>query len=69
MAANNYILGEEEIRMAANNLPAYILGEDDIKLEEVKLEVDACLDFLPIDHRWEMMPVDKLEDNNKETDK
>ena len=61
MAANNYILGEEEIRMAASNLPAYILGEDDIKLENVKLEVDSCLDFLSIDQRWELLPIDKLD--------
>ena len=70
MAANINILGEEEFRMATSNLPAYILGEDEIKLEDVKLELDdACLDFLPIDQRWELLPIDKLEENNKDTNK
>ena len=70
MAENNNILGEESFTRATTNLPAYILGEDEIKLEDVKLELDdACLDFLPIGQRWELLPIDKLEENNKETNK
>ena len=70
MAENNNILGEESFTRATTNLPAYILGEDEIKLEDVKLELDdACIDFSPIGQQWELLPIDKLEENNRETNK
>ena len=58
--------------MAANdNLPAFILGEDEIKTEEVKVDINGFdwMDFLPIEDRWETLPIDKHEPNNKETNK
>ena len=70
MAENNNILGEESFTRASANLSAYILGEDDIKLEEVKIELDeACIDFSPIGQQYELLPVDKLEENNRDTNK
>ena len=68
MAENNNILGEESFTRASANLSAYILGEDDIKLEEVKIELDeACIDFSPIGQQFELYPVDKIEEDNNKT--
>ena len=66
MAANNInILGEESFTKASENLPAYILGENDIKLEEIKIELDeACVDFTPIGQQFDLYPVDKVEEEN-----
>ena len=65
MAENNNILGEESFTKASENLPAYILGENDIKLEEVKIELDeACVDFSPIGQQFDLYPVDKVEEEN-----
>ena len=70
MAENNNILGEESFTRASANLPAYILGENDIKLEEVKIELDeACIDFSPIGQQYELYPIDKKEENNRDTNK
>ena len=57
MAGNNNILGEEEMILA-----------DNIKLEDVNIKIelqDWVHDLEHIHQQWELMPINKIEDNTK----
>ena len=62
MAGNNNILGEEENMILADN----------IKLEDVDIKIelkDWVHDLEHIHQQWELMPINKIEDNTKEGNK